>query len=124
MRKMFTHSRLMINSPLYARLVLIAALLTLFPPASALAQGVGSSRGLPGGGTRTIKGKVYLPSGRPAETRLRVKLESAESTAQSTVTDSDGAFAFNGVETGEYQLTVEGGKQFEDVIEHTSVYRE
>jgi len=122
---MFTHSRLMINNPLYARLVLLAALLILVPSASALAQSVGSSRNLPsGGGTRIIKGRVYLPSGRPVESRLRVRLESPNTTTQSAVTDSDGAFVFNGVEAGDYQLTVEGGKQFEDVIEHTSVYRE
>jgi Flp pilus assembly protein TadD len=90
-----------------------------------LAQGVGSSRGLPGGsGNHQIKGKVYDPSGRPISTQLRVTLESSNSTPLSTATDSDGSFLFRSLEAGEYRLTVHGGKDYENSMEYPSIYRE
>jgi tetratricopeptide (TPR) repeat protein len=67
---------------------------------------------------------VYGPSGRPVETQLRVTLESPNSTTMSTVTDSDGAFIFRSVEAGEYRLTVQGGKDFENATDYPSIYRE
>jgi regulator of sirC expression with transglutaminase-like and TPR domain len=105
--------------------VLLAVLLTLLTSNTARAQGVGSSRGLPGsGGIHTIQGKVYDPSGRPIQTQLRVSLESPNSSTQSTATDSDGAFLFRSLEAGEYRLTVNGGKEYENATEYPSIYRE
>lgn len=121
---MFTSPRLIDSGPFYLRLALLAALLTLVP-SYASAQSVGANRGLPGAGGRyAIKGHIYSPSGRPVEAGLRVTLESPNTTTLSTVTDSDGSFIFTSIEAGEYRLTVEGGKQFEDAVEHPNIYRE
>lgn len=122
---MFIPSKLILDDRFSACRLLIAALMLFIPLSSAMSQGVGSSRGLPGtGGTNTIQGKVYLPSGKPSEARLRVTLESPNTGTLSTVTDSDGAFIFNSLEAGEYRLTVEGGKEFENEVEHPAIYRE
>jgi Tfp pilus assembly protein PilF len=122
-----THSK---NSSFHHNLFLVfdALLVTTLLLTAAIAtsaQGVGSSRGAPGGGgTHTIQGRVYSPSGRQVETQLRVRLESNETPPMSTVTDSDGAFVFSSLLAGEYRLTVEGGNQFEDAKEYPSIYRE
>lgn len=122
---MFIPSRLILDDRFCVCRLLIAALLLFIPLSSAMAQGVGSSRGLPGsGGTNTIQGKIYLPSGKPTETHLRVTLESPNTGTLSTVTDSNGSFIFNSLEAGEYRLTVEGGKEFENEVEHPAIYRE
>jgi tetratricopeptide (TPR) repeat protein len=105
--------------------VLIASLLFLGSCAVALAQGgVGSSRGLPSGqdGIHTIKGRVYFPA-EPKDKHLRVTLRSADTTDQSTVTDEDGAFAFNRVRSGNYTVVVDGGKEFDEASEPATIDR-
>ena len=69
---MFDSSTL-IRFPLRLILVFIISFVAV---ASALAQGVGSSRGLPGGeGRHMIKGRVFNPSGRPVEAGMKIRLE-------------------------------------------------
>ena len=101
----------------------LLALLTV----SVQAQGgVGSSRGLAStsGGIHTIQGKVFDPSGRPVENRLRLRLESPTSSTLYTTTDSDGTFIFNGLQSGDYNLLVEGGNSYEDAVERPQIYRD
>lgn len=88
--------------------------------------GVGSSRGLPStsGGIHTIQGKVFDPSGRPVEGRLKLRLESPTSSTLYATTDSDGTFIFNGLQSGDYNLLIEGGTNYEDAIEHPQIYRD
>ena len=98
-----------------------------FTTVTAVAQGgVGSSRGLPStsGGVHTIQGKIFDPSGRPVDSRLRLRLESPTSSTLYTSTDSDGTFMFNGLQSGDYSLTIEGGDNYEDAIEHPQIYRD
>lgn len=74
------------------------------------AQGVGSTRGLPGGeGRHMIKGRVFTPAGRPSEAGIRVRLDSdtTSSGSSSTVTDSDGSFVFRNVQPGNYMVIVD-----------------
>lgn len=91
----------------------------------AYAQGVGSSRGLPGGsGSNMIQGRVYFPAGEQSTGKaIRLRLESTNTTAgQSAVTDQDGVFRFNGLGPGDYTVVVEGGKDYENVREPVSIY--
>ena len=108
-----------------ARIVLSLSILALTSVSLAQGQGVGASRGLPstGGGIHTIQGRVYS-AGRPIETGLKVRLESPNTGALSTVTDSDGVFIFTNLEAGNYRLTVDGGPGFENVADYPSIYRE
>ncbi|HEU5237757.1 MAG TPA: tetratricopeptide repeat protein [Pyrinomonadaceae bacterium] len=90
------------------------------------AQGVGSSRGLSsGGGSNTIQGRVYFPSGEQNSGKtVRMHLESNETIGgQSTVTDQDGVFRFNGLPPGNYTVVVDGGKDYENSREPVSIYQ-
>jgi len=90
------------------------------------AQGVGSSRGLSsGGGSNTIQGRVYFPAGEQNSGKtVKMHLESTESTSgQSTVTDQDGVFRFNGLPPGNYTVVIDGGKDYENSREPVSIYQ-
>jgi len=80
--------------------------------------GVGSTRGLPTstGGTNAIQGRVFFPD--PGGTRrLRVTLQSVNYVSQSTLTDEDGVFHFNQLETGSYTVSVDVGKEYDPAME-------
>jgi len=106
--------------------IFLATLVLVVVSADLRAQGVGGTRGLPGtsDGIHTIQGRVYSPSGRPVTTPLKIRLDSPNTSSLQTVTDQDGAFSFARLQAGDYRLTVEGGSEFENAIEHPSIYRE
>jgi len=106
--------------------VALAACLVLWGGLSANAQGVGSSRGLPGGdGTHTIQGRVYFPSGESPEGKsVKVRLESVSSFGLSTVTDQDGTFRFNNLHAGDYAVVVDAGKEYETARESVNIDRQ
>jgi Tfp pilus assembly protein PilF len=113
--------------PSYFSLVLVSSFFFLSSCLTAFAQGgVGSSRGLPDAndGIHTIKGRVYFPVEAKGDKHLRVILRSADTTDQSTVTDEDGSFAFNRVRSGNYTVTVEGGKEFDEAVERATIEKE
>jgi tetratricopeptide (TPR) repeat protein len=107
------------------RLALLASLALAFMT-SASGQGVGSTRDLSAmsGGNNTIRGRVYTPEGKPAEGHLVVRLESTDMISKQTTTDNDGGFVFSGLTAGNYTLTVEGGKEYENAVEYPQIYRE
>ena len=106
--------------------ILLVTLILVVLSGESRAQGVGGTRGLPGtsDGIQTIQGKVYSPSGRPVSIPLKVRLDSPNTSSLQTVTDQDGAFSFSRLQAGDYRLTVEGGSEFENAVEHPSIYRE
>jgi Tfp pilus assembly protein PilF len=82
----------------------------------------GIESGEPGtGGGHTIQGRLYLPSGRKLDRRLRVRLSSVRGGESSTFTDDSGNFAFRRLAVGTYTLTVEGGTEFETATERVDV---
>lgn len=104
----------------------ILCFLSLAASPQGLAQGgVGSTRGLPAGndGVHTIKGRVIFPAGANQSSRVRVTLRTADMVDQSVTTDEDGNFAFNRLRSGNYTVTVEGGKEFDDAIETAFIDR-
>lgn len=83
--------------------------------------GVDPDPGSPGtGGRNTIEGRIYYPSGRNIDKRVRVRLTGLRGDffAQS---DDTGAFSFRRVGAGTYVVTVEGGTEYEAVKEQVDV---
>ncbi|MFL6282155.1 MAG: tetratricopeptide repeat protein [Pyrinomonadaceae bacterium] len=74
------------------------------------------------GGKHVIQGRIVFPSGRRADTRLKVRLQTQSAGELSVYTDSNGYFGFRSLEAGSYTVVIEGGNDFETVRE--SVYIE
>jgi Tfp pilus assembly protein PilF len=102
----------------------IAAVIAFFVCVTARAQ---TDDGLPDpgdmgtGGRHTIQGRVYLPSGRKLDRRLRVRLSGARGGDNSTFTDDNGAFVFRRLVAGTYTVTVEGGREFGSASENVDI---
>ena len=85
--------------------------------------GIDSDPGDPGtGGRNTIQGRVYFPSGRQMNKRLRVRLASVRGPELSVMTDDNGAFTFRRLAGGSYRLTVEAGKEYETATETVDIF--
>lgn len=65
------------------------------------------------GGRHTIQGRIYFPSGRRSDTRLRVKLQNFNSGDLSVFSDPNGSFVFRGLEAGSYTVVIEAGEDYE-----------
>lgn len=82
----------------------------------------GIESGDPGtGGHHTIQGRLYLPSGRKLDRRLRVRLSGIRVGDSSTLADDSGNFTFPRLASGSYTVTVEGGSEFETATERVEV---
>jgi Flp pilus assembly protein TadD len=99
---------------------LCALLLAALCSAAARAQVGVESTGT--GGRHIIQGRVLFPSGRRADSRLKVRLQTQSSGELSVYTDSNGSFGFRSLEAGSYTVVIEGGDDFETVRE--SIYIE
>ncbi|HEY0171206.1 MAG TPA: tetratricopeptide repeat protein [Pyrinomonadaceae bacterium] len=108
------------NLPQRARRFALAAWLVCLAAASALAQSGGGVDTTGTGGNHVIQGRVFLPSGRISDARMRVLLESTHSSTLSILTDPNGAFRFTSLMAGSYTVVVEGTEQYEGARE--SVY--
>jgi len=106
----------------FARLFALAAWLVWMPPTAALAQSGGGVDTMGTGGSHVIQGRVFLPSGRISDARMRVLLESTHSATLTVMTDPNGAFRFTSLMSGSYTVVVEANEQYESARE--SVYIE
>lgn len=69
------------------------------------------------GGRHVIQGRLYFPSGRRTDIRLKIKLENTNSGDLSVMTDSNGSFSFRGLNSGSYTVVVDGGDEYETARE-------
>jgi Flp pilus assembly protein TadD len=69
------------------------------------------------GGRHSISGRLVFPSGKRADSQLKVKLESPGLGDLSVLSDLNGNFSFRSLLAGNYTVTVEGGEFFETVRE-------
>lgn len=103
--------------------VLVTTLLLLVSTLTAAhAQGGGSTDSTGTGGKHTIQGRIYFPSGRSADLRAKVKLQSTNAGELSVLADVDGAFRFTNLGSGSYTILIEAGEEYEMARE--SVYIE
>lgn len=83
----------------------------------------GIESGDPGtGGRHTIQGRLYLPSGRKLDRRVRVRLSSVRGGESWALADDNGNFTFRRLTTGTYTVTVEGGREFETATETVDIF--
>lgn len=106
----------------YSTLALFAAVLLVASFITGRAQGGGGSDFTGTGGKHTIQGRIYFPSGRTADLRPKVKLQSTNSGELTVLADIDGAFRFANLGAGTYTVVIEGGEEYETTRE--SVYIE
>lgn len=59
------------------------------------------------GGMNAIVGTVFAPSGRPLESRVRIKLATMTRGDRLFTTNQNGAFAFRGLPAGSYTVTID-----------------
>jgi uncharacterized protein HemY len=96
----------------------LAAVLLLLASATAAhaqASGIGAHRADIGGtgGTRTIRGRLLDPDGKLPETRVRVSLDSPDTSGRQTTADADGNFLFSNLASGAYTITIDAGRDYE-----------
>jgi Flp pilus assembly protein TadD len=100
-----------------------AAFLVFLLGGGAWAQQGEAGRPTPGGALHQIRGRVFLPTGAPAEERVRVTLRTfAQSIVSETFTDSLGNFEFRAVPNGTYEIVVWGTDRYETEIERIEVF--
>ncbi len=92
---------------------LITTLSFAMNPMRLMAQGGGGQQPRIGStASHSIRGKIYLPSGRSPELRMRVVLEvSTGGIFGETFSDSVGNFEFRAINSGNYILKVQGDNQ-------------
>ena len=73
------------------------------------------------GGGNTISGLVMSPTGRPVETRVRVRLNTMTRGDVTTVTDERGRFTFRGLVSGDYSVVIDNEKEFEPITQAVTV---
>lgn len=99
--------------------IAFVAFLVVFATLVVRAQGITpGSRGVTtGNGTNSIQGRVMFPPGQTGS-QVRVSLEGISSfSSNTTVTDQDGGFRFNGISAGSYSIVVDAGSQYEKARE-------
>ncbi len=65
------------------------------------------------GGQNQIVGTVFGPSGRPAENPVQVRLSTMTRGNRTAITTGTGNFAFKGLPTGTYTITIDKEKDYE-----------
>jgi type IV pilus assembly protein PilF len=81
--------------------------------ASGSAQSGGGVDGTGTGGRHAIQGRIYFPSGRRSDQRVKVKLESYNAGELSVLSDANGSFRFNSLNPGSYTVVVDAGDEYE-----------
>ncbi len=69
------------------------------------------------GGQNQIVGTVFGPSGRPSERRVQVRLSTMTRGDRTNLTTETGNFAFRGLPTGTYTITIDKEKDYEPFSE-------
>jgi Tfp pilus assembly protein PilF len=92
---------------------LLFVMLVVLSPAVALAQSGGGVDQLGTGGRHTIQGRIYFPSGRRSDVRVKVRLENFNAGDLTVLSDSNGSFTFRGLEAGSYTVVVEAGEDYQ-----------
>ena len=101
---------MLVHSHRKGRHIVVVALLSLCFGGSVFAQTstISDSESQTGlGGVNSIIGTVFAPSGRPLETRVRIRLSTMTRGDRLFTTNEHGNFAFRGLPTGSYTVAID-----------------
>ena len=101
------------RSQRFSHLAIFGALVLLLSLSSVSAQSGGGVDQLGTGGRHTIQGRIYFPSGRRSDARIKVRLENFNAGELSVLSDPNGSFVFKGLEPGSYTVVVDAGEAYE-----------
>ena len=73
------------------------------------------------GGMNSIIGTVFAPSGRPIESRLRIKLSTMTRGDRIFTTNQNGNFAFRGLPAGSYTIVIEKEADYKPVSQTVDI---
>jgi Tfp pilus assembly protein PilF len=76
------------------------------------------------GGRHVIQGRIYFPSGRPTDVRVKVKLLSYNSGELSVFSDLNGNFRFTSLTPGSYTVVVDAGDEYDAARENVYIETE
>lgn len=108
------------RSASFLAVLFVSAFFIVFPSSFMEAQSRTNSSGT--GGIHEIRGKVYLPSGRPLDSPVEIELQSISNFSNLKLfTDRDGGFSFRNLAPGNYSVVVKVGDQFEDAREYVTI---
>jgi len=113
------HYSLEIHARVVCSVLFLFSLLLVSSPASGQSGGGVDMTGT--GGLHTIQGRIYFPSGRRTDARLRVKLSSFNAGELTVFSDPNGSFSFKGLEAGNYVVTVDAGDAYESAKENVYI---
>src|SRR5215813_1159799 len=89
---------------------------------SAQNSGLDPDLGNPGlGGKNIIQGRIFYPSGKPLDRRVRVRVSSVRGGPSSLSTDDNGAFMIQRLTDGTYELSVDAGPEYEPANESVQI---
>ena len=101
--------------------IAVIAFATLLSISSTQAQSGGGVDLIGTNGKHSITGRIYFPSGRSADARLKVRLESPNTGGLSVLADANGHFSFRGLSPGRYDIVVEGGDDYETARDYVYI---
>lgn len=101
-------------------LIVSITLLVAYSAVSQIAGGMNETTATNLGGRHFITGTVFLPSGTPAGSRMRIRLSSMKGEIVTT-TDETGKFVFSGVSNGTYTVSVDQDDQFETATSEVEI---
>lgn len=108
---------------LYSRCfsILVITVLILLSASPAFTQSGGGVDLTGTNGRHSIQGRIYYPSGRAADSRLKVRLESPNTGGLSVLADANGHFSFRGLSPGRYDIVIEGGDEYETARDYVYI---
>src|SRR6185369_10612539 len=102
-----------LSNPSFKKPLVVCILLLSLGASRTLAQGGAGVDQTGTGGRHSIQGRIYFPSGRRSDVRVKVRLENFQSGELSVFSDPNGSFVFRGLEGGSYTVVVDAGDDYD-----------
>ena len=110
--------------PAIVRSTLLCILLMIGGPASTYSQiagGMGETNRTDFGGRHSIVGRIFMPSGEPAASRIRIRLTSTLGPELVITTDDSGKFIFTGLSSATYTIYVDEDDTYASVSQQVDI---